>query len=481
MRECAHRQRESLGRTFGCVSNGTVVPRVACLKVASWQRCSRLLISLLLVAATGIGVHSTVTAADDASKQAIRVFLEALRLQGRNPTQIRSGDIRYRERVRSADQDRSSKAGLIAKLEKLAAESPSDIGREQWKDEIRRIQNEEAAGPQAMQPAKMWIKRDVFEGNNPRKRSRQESRLEEAANGLTSEQVLLADHTGRDTANLVRFGEAHATSLYIDQFALSPIEQLGRARSPMALALTTLFLANGGNHETFTFSPDTLSSLEQLMNAANGDVVDRLPHVTGERPFEGGRVYDLEFGRRESVKEAGMPTRCLRMSVDPDRGHIVPLEEEWHDGKLVLRLESSDYEAVRSTGLWFPMRSKETRFDPATGGIVAERVWMVSEVSLNDPVDPLLFEVTIPPGEDINDFRGGAVTTTYRTEAAVTLGARVQARDLTSIPGVAKTSMAAGRFLPVPANGAGFRRIALIGTVVVVALLLLAVVRRRRM
>jgi hypothetical protein len=457
VRECAHRQRESLGRTFGCVSNGTVVPRVACLKVASWQRCSRLLISLLLVAATGIGVHSTVTAADDASKQAIRVFLEALRLQGRNPTQIRSGDIRYRERVRSADQDRSSKAGLIAKLEKLAAESPSDIGREQWKDEIRRIQNEEAAGPQAMQPAKMWIKRDVFEGNNPRKRSRQESRLEEAANGLTSEQVLLADHTGRDTANLVRFGEAHATSLYIDQFALSPIEQLGRARSPMALALTTLFLANGGNHETFTFSPDTLSS------------------------FEGGRVYDLEFGRRESVKEAGMPTRCLRMSVDPDRGHIVPLEEEWHDGKLVLRLESSDYEAVRSTGLWFPMRSKETRFDPATGGIVAERVWMVSEVSLNDPVDPLLFEVTIPPGEDINDFRGGAVTTTYRTEAAVTLGARVQARDLTSIPGVAKTSMAAGRFLPVPANGAGFRRIALIGTVVVVALLLLAVVRRRRM
>lgn len=437
-----------------------------------------MIVSTLLTAAVPLSA-----AADEVDPtMAVDILLGALRHQGRNPTQIRSGDIRYRERVRSADQDRSSKAGLIAKLEKLAADSPSDIGREQWKDEIRRIQNEEAAGPQAMQPVKTWIKRDVFEGNNPRKRSREEARLGDAEEGFTSEQVLLVDRTGPETANLKRFSEAHSTSLSIDQFGSSPIEQLGRARSPMALAITTLLLANGGNHDAFNFSPSSTASLKQVFETAatEGTGGKGSPHVVATRTFEGSEVFDIEFGMRESPSFMTTQARLLRISVDPSRGYVVPVEEEWHDGKRVLRLESSDYRQASEDGLWFPWQSKETHYDPATGEVVSEREWHVTEATLNEPIDPREFEVTIPAGEAIDDSRRSNVATPYRTTATVTIGARVPPGDLTSTPGISKAVVLTGRHLPDASAWSWGRRLSLVGTTAVLFTLLAIAVRRRR-
>ena len=61
-----------------------------------------------------------------------------------------------------------------------------------------------------------------------------------------------------------------------------------------------------------------------------------------------------------------MQTRLLSLTVDPSRGYIVPVEEEYHNGKRVIRLESSDYRQSSKDGLWFPWQSKETHYNPVT-------------------------------------------------------------------------------------------------------------------
>lgn len=428
------------------------------------------------------------TADEVSAPDVVDMFFKALQQQGRNPRLIQSGDISYEERSRSAQPTpasvKQSNAKMIAALEAAEKGAVNDIERERWRSEIQAIRNEEASPKPQIQTPTEWISRDVFVGNNPRKRSRQESSHRESSNGSKSEQVQICEFDGSNRAFLSRFPEARDTSLSTNTFAVSSIEYCGRARSPMALAITTLLMADGGNHESFTFSPSTVASLKQVFEttaATEGLGVERIPHLVASHTFEGSDVFEIEYGMQETPLFAKMQTRLLKLMVDPSRGFIVPVEEEYHDGKRVIRLESSDYRLASKDGVWFPWSSKETHYDPATGEVVSEREWRITAAVLNDPIDPKEFEVVVPAGEAINDSRTSTTATTYRTTAPVTIGAIAPRGDLTSIPGVTKADVLTGRQLPAASAWSWGRRLVLALTGALLAILISIAVRRRHM
>lgn len=446
-------------------------------------------LSYVCMAASCVATTPNYAMSAEVSPSAIvDMFFKALEQQGRNPRVIQSGDISYEEysvRVQATQEsDHETKKRMITGLETLAKNAVNDIERERWKSEIQAIRNEEAATENRPRSAKEWISRDVFVGNNPRKRSRQESSHKESSNGSKSEQIQLCEYNGSERAFLSRFPEARNTSLSTNTFGVSSIEYCGRARSPMALAITTLLMADGGNHESFTFSPSTVAALKQVFEttaATEGLGVERIPHLVASRTFEGSEVFEIEYGMQEPPSAVKMQTRLLKMTVDPSRGFIVPVEEEYHDGKRVIRLESSDYRLASKDGVWFPWSSKETHYDPATGEVVSEREWRITAAVLNDPIDPKEFEVVVPAGEAINDSRTSTTATTYRTTAPVTIGAIAPRGDLTSIPGVTKADVLTGRQLPAASAWSWGRRLVLALTGALLAILISIAVRRRHM
>jgi len=437
-------------------------------------------------------IQSSHAAAAELTPAAIvDMFFKTLERQGRNPRVIQSGNISYEEfskdntsaEVRKAIKLESDRK-LVLELETLANEAGSDLERESWKQEIQRIRKEGAVkGAQAEVPP-VLVGRDVFVGNNPRKRSRGEAALKvPSSNGLVAQQIQLCEYDGIKRSFLNRFPENRSTSLSTNAFAVSSIEYCGRARSPMALALTTLFMANGGSHDTFTFSPSTIASLEKVFESAaatEGVGVERIPHLVEASSFEGHDIYKIEYGMREPIRNLKMQTRLLSLTVDPSRGYIVPVEEEYHNGKRVIRLESSDFRQSSKDGLWFPWQSKETHYNPVTGDVVSERVWQVTAAVLNDPIDPKEFEVTIPTGESINDSRESNKATSYSTNSPVTIGANLPRGDLSSIPGVTKTPVLTGRFLPEATAWSWTRKLWLAGTGAILLVLIAMVIRKRQ-
>jgi len=441
-----------------------------------------------IAASSAVIAPHRATAEEVSAPDVVDLFFKALEQQGRNLRLIQSGDISYEERSLSAQPTpasvKQSNAKMIAGLEALAKNAVNDLERERWKSEIQAIRNEEASPKPQIQTPTEWISRDVFVGNNPRKRSRHESSHKDSSDGLKSEQIQICEFDGSNRAFLSRFPEARDTSLSTNTLAVSSIEYCGRARSPMALAITTLLMADGGNHESFTFSPSAIDSLKRAAETTGSNAGlggERLPHLVASHTFEGRDVFEIEYGMQETLLFVKMQTRLLKLWVDPSRGFIVPVEEEYHDGKRVIRLESSDYRLASTDGVWFPWSSKETHYDPATGEAVSEREWRVTAAVLNDPIDPKEFEVVVPAGEAISDSRTSTTATTYRTTAPVTIGAIAPRGDLTSIPGVTKADVLTGRQLPSASAWSWGRRLLLALTSALLVMLIGMAVRRRQM
>jgi len=447
----------------------------------SWLACVS--IALALPALT-----PTRAAAAELSPSAVaEMFLKALELQGRNPRFIRSGDISYETRIVPPQETPAAHEAallrIISDLERLAADAANDTERERWQREIEATRREAEAGPRPRTPTE-WINRDVFVGNNPRKRSRDEAAIKEPSNGLKSEQIRLCESDGSEAAFLNRFPEARDTSLSRNDFSVSSTEYCGRARGPMALEITTLLLSNGGSHDAFTLSPAATKSPQEAFKAVGstfGWGGGQIPRLVATGTFEGSEVFEIEFVLGARWSSNAPPRKILRLSIDPGRGHIVPVEEEYHDGKRVLRLESSDYHQSGPDGLWFPWQSKEIHYDPATGDVVSEHAWRISAAVFNEAVDPKEFEVVIPPGEAITDFRGNSrVGTTYRTQRQITLGANVPHRDLTSIPGVIKPAVLGERHLPAASAWSWGRWLSLAATGGLLVVLIGVAIGKRR-
>jgi hypothetical protein len=439
----------------------------------------------------GVIQSSHATAEELTPAAIVDMFFKTLERQGRNPRVIESGDISYEEYSQDNTSvedrqaaDREYAKRLISDLETRAKESVSDLEQERWRQEVQRIRKEGATTGAQTETPTVWVKRDVFVGNNPRKRSREEAVLKvPSSNGSLDRQVLLCEYDGVRRAFLSRRPESRNASLSTNAFEVSSIEYCGRARSPMALATATLFMAHGGNYDTFTFSPSTIASLEKVFESAAataGVGVERIPHLVEVSSFEGHDVYKIEYGMREPIWNLKIQARLLSLTVDPSRGYIVPVEEEYHNGKRVIRLESSDYRQSSKDGLWFPWQSKETHYNPATGDILSEHVWQVTAAVLNDPIDPKEFEVAIPAGESIQDSRESNVATSYSTNSPVTIGANLPRGDLSSIPGVTKTPVLTGRFLPEATAWSWTRKLWLAGTGAIVLILIGMVIRKRQ-
>ena len=443
-------------------------------------------VAAALLAAVALVSSQSLAEASDRT-EAVDMFLMALKHQGRNPALIRSGDISYSERsIRALTPDAGraeSDARHIADLEQLIKNAPSDIARETLKEELQevRLANKKSDGKSHNQ-AEM-IRRDTFIGNNPRRRSRQVGSFKTKENGVSSEQIIIGEYSGTDTSFVSRLPDARLTSLQTNFYAAPSIEYCGRARSPMAATIAALLLAGDGDHDTFTFSPTAIVSLKQAFAAIDENPelgAERVPHVVSIDTFEGREVFRVEYGMRNAPAGLKMQTRLLSLTIDPSRGYIVPLEEEYHDGQLVLRFESSDYRQSSKDGLWFPWHSKETHFQPSNGEVVNELEWHVTQASLNEPVDPTVFEILIPAGEEIDDFRSDSRTgVAYRTEQPVVLSA-IAPRDLTDIPGIIRPHVVTGQYLPGMPRWPWFRRATLSATVGLLIVLAGIAIRRRR-
>lgn len=422
------------------------------------------------------------------SHDATEFLIKALELQGRNPTVISSGSFEVvveestEPRSAASVADQTSKA--VADLQRAAESAKSDIEREHWLALSKQLATELPATIRESEKQR-WAVTIKFNGNNPRSESIETHRLLSGVGGSRGWKwsVLSVPNGPRDTSFVQSYEQTHEATVQTNGLTTTGVEQFGRARSPMALLLTTVLLGAGGDPTSLTFNPAVINAVRQLFDQVAAD--PRLgesfaPHVTSVRDFEGSRVYEIQCGQPlmpAGVTGSALP-RMLKLSVDPGRGYIVPLEEEYTGGKLRIRFESSGFALDARSGVWFPRRCVDTYFDPTTGRVSKKSVYEFTKVSINEPVDSREFVIRMPPGSLITDNRTSPAVQ-YRASQEIPLrfiGGRLL---LGGAPGLAVAETLKGQHLPEASSNAGVRRFCIICTAGIVALLAALAIRRR--
>ena len=124
------------------------------------------------------------------------------------------------------------------------------------------------------------------------------------------------------------------------------------------MLVSGLLAVRGADASRIEFSEASVNRLKTSLRAVAAKQ-GRLaaPHVVGTENFEGADMAIVQCGQPiTKVKGlAGGPARTLRMGIVPGKGYVCPFEEEYVDGKLVVRFEAADYR-IEGDGLWFPRR-----------------------------------------------------------------------------------------------------------------------------
>jgi hypothetical protein len=94
--------------------------------------------------------------------------------------------------------------------------------------------------------------------------------------------------------------------------------------------------------------------------------------------------------------------------INPEKGYITPLIEEYFDGKPIVRYESKNYFQDKHSGVWFPQLFIETNFDEK-GKQRSKDTYEVNieKTSFNIDISDDEFVFDVPAGWSITDKQNG--------------------------------------------------------------------------
>jgi hypothetical protein len=194
-------------------------------------------------------------------------------------------------------------------------------------------------------------------------------------------------------------------------WAIPLINELGRARGHRFSSFTALFLLGGTQEQmkSFSFNQDFI---EQFI-ALNDDLVKNTKtagiRITGQRNFEDSFVWILTIPQPTDIRVKRNVNGKTVIWVDPTRGYICPLIEEYVQDICVVRYESSDYYQDKSSGIWFPRKTIDTEFDLVTKEQLRRVTYEIihEETDFNIPISDDEFVFPIVAGWTVMDKQSG--------------------------------------------------------------------------
>jgi hypothetical protein len=417
------------------------------------NRVSFVSVVVLGLAETGLRAEGDPNEVD----RSVDLLLNALRNQGRNPALIQRGEFVWEEREQSQGLPEAEIQAEIATtrsfLEEQVRGSASSAERKHWEDQLRDLvpSTKASAAPRTF----VSLNEVYFEGNHPRTIFIQ-----------TSEDVGDSPGHRRSIKHLAVSGpEAKRTSVFNpgnggsvtigSTWGWTQVECFGRPRGSVSLLVSGLLTSQGGDPKRIDFAEASVDQLKKYLHTVE-KIHGRLsvPHVVGAEKFEGADMFIVQYGQPQAGGRGVIadPTRTLRMGIVPEKGYACPFEEEYVDGRVVVRIEAADYR-LEGDKFWFPRRCRDTYFDQS-GEVRQQTEYAIKKVAINEKATPRPFAVPVGEGDSIDDFRGGdgrSAVASYKATTAHNLVLREDGSvDLPS-PGLRRLNeVSSGRRWAIP-------------------------------
>ncbi|MDR0705431.1 MAG: hypothetical protein LBF88_10655 [Planctomycetaceae bacterium] len=367
------------------------------------------------------------------------LFVEAIQHQGANPCTIHSGKVVFtflsEQKPNSEEMIQKSVNMIVQHYEEELKNTPKDTKR--YKDITNKLRNKELIEKDCRETSLRLtkvtnkqliifrggtpftdVKQEIFSLPNPQGESVNEN--EETTDEKKPLPFKLIgnniDPFGR-SMNIV-YDPVFGGSVTIQEWGMYPINELGRARGHRVASFTALFLLSGTQKQMKDFSFNQ-SFIEQFI-ALNDDLVKNTKtagiRVTGQRDFEGSLVWVITIPQPtdKRIKNNKINGKTV-IWVDPTRGYICPLIEEYVQDICVVRYESSDYYQDKSSGIWFPRKTVDTEFDLVTKEQLRRTVYEIipEETDFNIPINNDEFVFPVSAGWTVTDRQSGRQTS-YR-------------------------------------------------------------------
>jgi hypothetical protein len=387
--------------------------------------------------------------------RSLDLLLNALRNQGRNPTLIQRGEFVWEEREQSQGVPEAEIQANIANarsfLEDQVRGSASPSERKHWEDQLRILEpsTRASAAPRTF----VSLNELYFEGNNPRTIFIQTSEDVGDSPGHRRSIKHLAV-SGPEAKRTSVLNPANGGSVTIGlTWGWTQVECFGRPRGSVSLLVSGLLSSQGGDPSRIEFAEASVEQLKKYLHAVD-QTHGRLfvPHVVGSQQFEGAEMFIVQCGQPQAGGRGKEESaRNLRMGIVPEKGYVCPFEEEYVDGRLVVRFEAADYR-LESDRFWFPRRCKDTYFDES-GQVRQQTEYAIKKVAINEKATPRPFAVPVGEGDSIADFRGGdgrSAVASYKATTAQNLVLREDGSVDLSSPGLRRMKVLAGRRWAMP-------------------------------
>ncbi|MDR2641912.1 MAG: hypothetical protein LBC74_03885 [Planctomycetaceae bacterium] len=199
------------------------------------------------------------------------------------------------------------------------------------------------------------------------------------------------------------------------------VNQLGRVRGQMFMKLTALLLYGGTEKQlnNFEFNKEVVNAWREANHKLIQKDKDAAVHIFREENTPEGRIYGVIMPglNREVTKSRNVVSRFperVIIWINPEKGHVTPLIEEYFEDVCIKRYESRYYFLMGNSGIWYPRESIETDFDKK-GEQISQTTYDVNieKSAINIEISDDEFVFPVPAGWTITD-RQSVIHNSYR-------------------------------------------------------------------
>jgi hypothetical protein len=163
------------------------------------------------------------------------------------------------------------------------------------------------------------------------------------------------------------------------------VNQLGKIRGTMFTMLTATLLYGGTKKQLndFEFNKETVNAWRNSNHKLLQNDKEAAVHIFEEKDTPEGRIYGvimpgLSLSSAKLQSAASRFPKKIIVWINPEKGYITPLIEEYFEDICVKRYESQDYFLKENSEIWYPRKSIETEFD-VKGEQISQTTYDVNE------------------------------------------------------------------------------------------------------
>jgi hypothetical protein len=197
---------------------------------------------------------------------------------------------------------------------------------------------------------------------------------------------------------------------------------LGRARGQSLSFLAAMLFYNSSKKQlkNFEFNNEVVNSWRKSNEELLAEDKNLGIHIFEIKNTSSGCIYGVLIPglKQDNVKKTSeIPVKLLGriiVWINPEKGYITPLIEEYSGDICVKRYASQDYFLKENSEIWYPRKSIDTEFD-AKGEQISQTTYDVNpeKSAINIPINDDEFVFPVSAGWTVTDRQSGNQTS-YR-------------------------------------------------------------------